>query len=357
MRLLSGILWTVATAVLLADCSGIDGSPSSSVLNNLSAHNQAHHSGVALSAVPKSFIKFDQGFHYIKAPISATRGIVTAEFQLMSGNVLVYPKGNKANGPPNCNISTYTNINDVAVDSLGDLVIPDGLNGVLVYAPPFSSSSCGQFLGNIPITYGQASDAAANNALNQAIVVGNIDSDLVVNCTLASLKCTVLTTPNIATFAGVAMDKNGNCYADGFNTSNTVSLWYYPGCTGTATQLGPSNGFYEPYSGGLDIDKRGHLIVISQFNSTLSTPSTITVYSGCNTGACTVVGGPFAGNGEYVFGHLNRRNDRFVAGNVFNGIDIFSYKGHGTGLSYLYSFNNGLECATNECEAAAYMPR
>jgi hypothetical protein len=218
---------------------------------------------------------------------------------------------------------------------------------------------CGPLLGTISDPYGFALDVAANDAVNGITVIAN-DSNSgvgsVVTCKFSTMNCTQLA-PSIAAIASVGIDRAGNCYADGFDSSGHVGLWVYTGCAGTGTEVSSSNGFNEPYYGGMSVDNRGNLVVISIFNSSFSTPSIATVYSGCLTGTCAVVGGPFALQGASSFGHLGRQNERWVTGNFSTSmIDIYAYTGHGTGLTYLYSFNNGLSCATNLCEGAAYNP-
>ena len=360
MRLLSAALYTTVAAALLAGCSGNGSSPSSSTQGGSMPQgvSKAGHGIHALSLIPK-WLAHNRPTHQIKAPASAVRGIATAEFGLDTDNVLVYPKNNSANGPAVCSNSTEDNVNDVGVNSTGNLIVPNAFDGVDVYAPPFTASSCGTLLGTISDS-AQASDAAAIDAVNGTIVVGNIAGNML-SCTLASLSCTTLSTPGMGELAGVAMDKNGNCYGDAFNTAGVASLWVVSGtasapCSGSTTELGAAQGFSQPFYGGLDVDNRGNLVVVSLLNAEDSTPSLITVYSGCSTGTCTIVGGPFTANGtaEYVFGHVGRQNERFVAGNVFTGIDVYAYGR--TSLTYMYSFSNGLNCETDECEAAAYMP-
>jgi hypothetical protein len=360
MRLLTGGFCTSVAVALLVGCSANGSSPSSTTSGGAGITSQAGHHHMVMTTIPKQFIKVGK-YHKIRVPASFTRGIATAEFFATSSNVLIYPKRNAANGPATCTISTGSNVNNIGADSSGNLVVPNAFSGVLVYAPPFTASSCGTLLGTITDAYGQASDAAAINAATGTIVVGHIGggtSTGVVICTLSSLTCTALTSPNMSTLAGVAMDKGGNCYADAFDiTSGLVGLWYYAGCTGVGTELTSANGFSEPYYGGIDIDNDDNLVVISLFNSSFTTPSTVTVYSGCGTGTCTVVAGPTALAGESVFGHVARQNQRFVTADITSSaIEVYSYSIE-TGVgSMLYSFNNGLSCVTNLCEAAAYMP-
>jgi hypothetical protein len=312
------------------------------------------HHGLPMMTIPKKFLpsRWDGKFRGKHAPSSELRGQYASMFYFTSDNVLGYPKNNASNSPPICDYSTGSNVNDIAVDTKGSLIVPNAFDGVNVYSP----GMCAGLAGTISDIYGQASDAAAIDATNGTIVVGNItggSADGVVTCTLSSLSCTPLFSPGQIENAGVAMDRDGNCYVDGLNDSDVGTLWLFPGCTGTGQVV---SGFSEPFFGGIDIDNQGNLIAISLFNSSFGFPSTATVYSGCSTGTCTLKGGPFALQGEVVFGHLGRQNERFVTGDVSDGEqDIFSYTGHGTGLSYLYSFNNGIS-ASGLNEGAAYSP-
>lgn len=370
MRLFSAGLWTTVAAALLAGCSGGSGSsPSSSMPGGAGVTPptvKSAHSKIALSVIPKYL--FENAKHRsIKASEALTRGLATADFLASAGNIIVYPKNNSANGPPRCSFTTGSGVNDFASDEKGDLIIPNAFSGVDVYAPRFKPKSCGKLLGTIPDPLGQAAAAAAKDAKKGTIVVLNILGGPltgIVTCTLASLTCTPLNSPNMATgtpsspaAAGVAMDKAGNCYADAFDTSGAVGLWVYAGCTGKGKELTSANGFSEPYVGGLDVDNRGNIVVVAVFNSSLSTPSEVTVYSGCSTGTCTVVSGPTALAGASVYGHLGRQNERYAVADVLNSdIEVYSYS-HGALGPMLYSFNNGLACATLECVTAVFMPR
>ena len=279
---------------------------------------------------------------------------------MLRNNLIVYPKDNSGNGPLTCTENTGDVVNDVDSDPQGNLIVPNGFSGVLVYAPPFVAGSCGALLGAINDQYGQATSASSINAANGKIVVGNIGGGRingVVTCTLSSQSCTSLISPNMGQLAGVVMDSAGNCYADAFDQNGAVGLWVYNNCTGTGTELTSSNGFNEGYYGGLDVDSSGNLVVVSLWNSSFSTPSTVTVYSGCNTGTCSVQGGPFNLQGESEFGHLGYESERWTTVDITSSaVEVYAYNGHGAGLNYLYSFNNGLSCATNLCESAAYVP-
>jgi hypothetical protein len=352
MRFSSIALCTWIVAVL-SGCSSGGSSPGSATATGGMLPQSRHE---VTPFVPRSMIKYAP-FHGVKAPQSATRGIYVAEFFASTTNIVGFPKNQTSNGPPICTESTGSNVNDLGVDGKGNLLVPGGgPGGVQIYQGPVM---CGPLLGTMFDPYGFADAVAANDAVNGITAIASISSSgvgSVVTCRFSTMSCTQLA-PNIAAIASVAMDKTGNCYADGFDTSGHVGLWVYTGCAGTGTELTSANGFTEPYYGGMSVDNKGNLVVISVFNSSFTTPSTVTVYSGCLTGTCTVVGGPFALQGESAFGHLGRQNERWVTANMSTSmIDIYAYTGHGTGFTYLYSFNNGLSCATNLCEGAAYSP-
>lgn len=364
MRLFSAALSTTVAAALLAGCSSGNGSSAGVSIPGGGLTPQSvnsAHGRIPLSTIPKQLIKRAK-FRRVKVPAAVTRGIAVDIFNFKTENIPIYTKNNSGNGPAMCTVSSgKKGVNDVGADAKGNLIVPNAYSGVKVYAPPFTGSSCGTLLGTISEPFGQAASAAAKDAKRGTIVVGNIGGGTgtgVVTCTLKSLGCTALNSPNMGTLGGVAMDEAGNCYADAFDASGTVGLWVYIGCTGTGTELTSADGFTQPYYGGIDVDNRGNLVVVSLLNSTGAGPSTVTVYSGCNTGVCTVVGGPFNLQGQSVFGHLGRQNERWATFDVTNSVvEVYNYTGHGTGLKFNYSFNNGLtSCVTNMCETATFLP-
>jgi hypothetical protein len=363
MRFLSAGLWTTIAAALLAGCSGGNGSSPSTSVGSSGLTPLTVKSGPArpeLMTVPKYLVKKTTPYRVIHKAAEYTRGIAVSAANLLHHNIIVYPKDNSDNGPLTCTQSTGDVVNDMESDPQGNLIVPDGFSGVLVYGPPFTYGSCGTLLGSINEPYGQATSASASDAVNGKIVVGNIGGGRnsgVVTCTLSSQSCTPLVSPNMGQLASVAMDDNGNCYADAFDQNGNVGLWVYNNCAGTGNELTSADGFSEQYYGGMDVDSAGNLVVVSLLNSSFSYPSTVTVYSGCNTGTCTVQGGPFNLQGESEFGHLGYESERWTTVDIKNSaVEVYAYNGHGSGLNYLYSFNNGLSCATNLCESAAYMP-
>ncbi|HVR46292.1 MAG TPA: hypothetical protein VMT95_06610 [Candidatus Binatia bacterium] len=347
MRAFSVSFSIAVAAALLASCAG--GSMSSSVpgADSGAAKYQALRHAGAVSIIPRSTLpKVRKGLRGRRAPAAALKGIYAADFY--ANTILGYPKNNVANGPPICSESGPTNVNDLATDTIGNLMVPAAFAGVFVYTGP---QMCGRLMATITDTYGQASDAAAVNAATGPIVVGNIlGPGYVVTCTVASLSCAQLTpsSQGIGEVAGVGMDKNGNCWADAYNAAFTaVVLTYWAGCSGTGVA---ATGFQNTGYGGVDVDNYGDIIT---FNWRGTAGSDLWVYSGCNP-ACTSVSDDSFSNGPAIFGHLGRQSQRLVVGNYLAiQVDIYAYTP--TSLTYLYSFNNGLG-QSGDIEGAAYSP-
>jgi hypothetical protein len=348
MRLISAVAWTTIAAALLAACSGNPSSPVSSVSNTgVGPRSSAVQHGTPISIIPRSMLpKGRVKLLGRQAPASALKGIYVGDFD--SSSVLGYPKNNIANGPPICRVSGVSNVNNIATDTVGNLIVPDSFSGVNVYTGP---QMCGPLLATITDSYGQASDAASANAATGAIVVGNIlGPGFVVTCTVSSLTCTQLTpgSAGIGEVAGVAMDKNGNCWADAYNATFTaVVLTYWVGCTGTGVV---ATGFQNTGYGGVDVDNYGDIVTFDWHGSA---GTDLWVYSGCSP-ACTSVSENTLSNDAAIFGHLGRQSQRLVAGGYAAAqVDIYAYTP--TTLIYYYSFNNGLN-GSGDIEGVAYSP-
>lgn len=356
MRLLTAAVCTTVAAALLASCSGNGSSPSSAVMPGGSGvSSQGRHHAIALSNLPKSVLnaKHDGHLHGKKAPSGAVKGSWASGFFGLS--VLGYPKNNSGNGASTCSLSDSGSVNGFGVDTKGDVIIPAGFSGIEIYGP-----GCGSSLGTIPWASNQTADAAAIDATTSNILVGGYG--WVGVCTMATNNCSTITPTDGTTswFYSVAMDKSGNCYVYGFNTSSVATLWYYAGCTGTPTE---PTGFAEPgtlYNGGMDVDNKGNLVVIDQVDSNSDiADANATVYSGCGSGACTVVAGPtfLTPTGSAVdedYCRLGRQNERLICGDgSFSQADVFTYL-PSRAPTYLYSFNNGLTSLA--MEAGAYSP-
>jgi hypothetical protein len=277
------------------------------------------------------------------------KGLYASEFS--GDDVYGYPYNDENNSPNTCTLSGVSNVNDVAVDSARNLIVPNGGNHTIrVYKGP---QRCGALAATVKDPYGQPADAAGPNALTGNFVVANIFDNKgaagsLSICHVSKKKgtCTVnLTNPNMYQVGGVAMDTAGDCWADALAAGSGTNLIYFASCSGAGVV---ATGFENADLGGLDIDSAGNLVSIS------ATDGNVYVYSGCNP-ACTLVGGPFPLNNLAVFGHLNKQSNQLaVASYVEGGIDVYSYTP--AGITYLYSVTTGLEPAL-DVEGAAYSPR
>jgi hypothetical protein len=278
-------------------------------------------------------------------------GIYVSEFY--STDIYGYSAHNMSNDPPTCSVSPADYPNDVASDTKGELIDPDGgTHSIIIYKGP---ALCGAEVGSINDPYGQPSDAASANAMKNTIAVANIYDAVgfgnagpgsISVCTFSGGCTSNLTNSNMYQVAGVALASNGDCWADSVDSSGTAWLTYFAGCAGSGQT---ATGFSNVTLGGLDIDKKGHLLAIDAYSGELY------VYSGCNP-ACTLVNGPQTLEGNALFGHLDASSMHFATADFEYGqVDVYSYDAGTAAIKYLYSFNNGLS-ASDDVEGAAYTP-
>jgi hypothetical protein len=268
--------------------------------------------------------------------------------------VFAYAANNRKNQPPRCQIyDPGSTVNNLAVDSNGNLIVPNAsMNqfSVLIYG---SNKLCGKWLATLADPYGQPTNAASNDAVNGKIAVGNIFDIASENggagslsiCTMASGCTQNLGNPGLFAVGGVAMDLKGNCWASGFSSSYASALIYFKQCAGpgvAATGFAAGSGF-----GGMDIDGSGNLVIVG-------IPTSLYVYKGCDP-KCRLVGGPFPLQGSTTFGHLNGNSSAYAAADYQNSqIDVYRYSPKS--LTFDYSFNSGLT-PSYAVEGAAYRPR
>jgi hypothetical protein len=273
------------------------------------------------------------------------RGIYVSEF--FGSAILGYPSNNRLDNPPSCTVPGVSYVSNIAVDGNGNLIVPDsGSRTVIVFKGP---KMCGRKLGSFSVPYGAPGDAASNDATSGPIAVATSGNSSgrggIAVCTLSGGCTKFLTNPNMGEPAGVAMARNGDCWASATTSTGTATLTYFKRCAGGGKA---ATGFKNTYYGGLDIDIHGNLISIDAFAPALW------IYRGCKP-SCTVVGGPFALHGASVFGHLNEKSTEFAAADFACGcVDV--YGGNTSHLVYKYSFSNGLT-ASNDVEGIAYNPR
>jgi hypothetical protein len=282
--------------------------------------------------------------------VVATRGIYVSEDSgRLNQTVFGYRERNHKNKSPICSLDTGASGN-VSVDGKGNVMVATGDGGTSLYVFQ-GPGMCGAEVGEIP-TNSASVDAASNDAASGEIIVGNFQTfnpsgngDVQI-CTLAA-GCTVsLTNPNMFEVVGVALAKNGDCWASAYGQGSNATLTYFRHCAGVGE---PATGFENKAPGGLDIDRNGHLVSIDQ-----QVGQGLYVYKGCNP-RCTVIGGPFPLKGGTSYGHLNEDSTMFVGADFQYGqADVYAYTPRK--LRYRYSFTNGLS-QTNGVVGAAYNPR
>jgi hypothetical protein len=286
------------------------------------------------------------------APAAALRGIYVSE--VAGTSILGYKKGQRANNPAICTVPfSASSVNGIAVDGAGNLIDPDGGAGAIIIGE--GPNMCGAKAAEIADPYGQPVDASSANALTGTIAVANTFDNgstpgSISVCTVSAGCTKNLTNPAMDGVASVGMDNKGNCWADGINPSNQATLTYFKGCAGSGVQ---ATGFTNAGPGGIDIDASGNLVTIDVRGG--SGTGAVDVYSGCNP-ACTLLSSTLL-IAPAIYGHLNHLHNHKLAVADFNNgqIDIYRYSPT-NGVSYLYSFNNGLS-ANLFVEGVAYNKR
>jgi hypothetical protein len=342
----STVLSTAAVAFLAA-CSGSARSPQA--LPALPAVNDASQRSDFATVVPPQLRPIGSAAALplsLEPDAQSAGGIYASE--VYATDVWGFPEKNNHNRKAMCVITHVEGANGIAVDGAGNLIDPDGgTDTVVVFKGP---KMCGPKAGSVADPYGQPSDAASADAINGTIVVANISDTnktpgSVSRCTLAHGCKTNLRNPNMDEVAGVALARNGDCWASATDAKGSATLTYFKGCLGKGLKAG---GYRNAYYGGLDIDKGGNLVSLSYQDAKLY------VYKGCNP-KCTLVGGPFKMKGEATFGHLDATSTRLVTGDFQYGqIDVYNYSP--TRVRFAYSFNRGFS-PSELVEGAAFNPR
>jgi hypothetical protein len=368
MRLFSTGLCTTVAVALLAGCSGnMSQTPStfgSGVSPQTMIKNGREHRQKPVWRSPANLVNNDAvrpWFHTTLAKLTAVRrpsgslskGIYVNQFY---GNaVYAYQNKNTGNNPPACTVPTGSSsyVNGISVDQAGNLITPLGSNysgqhAVEVWQGP---GMCGASVGSFLEPFGQPASAVAFDAIHSTIWIGNIFDNSgapgsISICSLSSGGCTTnLTNAAMYKVAGIAVDpSSGDCWASAEDYSGVASLTYFAGCTGGGVQ---ATGFMNTDYGSLQFDKNGNLVSMDK------TGLQLWVYHGCNP-TCTLVGGPFPLTNECVWGNLNKQSMTLACGATLAGqVDIYYYSP--TGLTYWYSFNNGLS-VSGTVEGISYNP-
>ena len=281
------------------------------------------------------------------APDIAKRGIYASGTN--STVINGYKSRNKSNKPPFCTTPfSVSHPSSIAVDGAGNLIDPDGgTKSIIIGQGPHM---CGAMAATISDPYGQPVDASSANALTGTIAVANNSNQGIAGIAICAVSggCTAnLTNPAMTSIAGVAMDNSGNCWGDATKAS-IATLTYFAGCAGSGVQ---ATGFTNVDYGGIDIDAAGNLVTIDIFST--GGTGAVDVYSGCNP-TCTLLSStPLIA--PAVYGHLDLHDKHLAVADIDNSqIDIYRYSP--TGVTYLYSFNNGLPASIG-VEGVAYNKR
>ncbi len=355
MRYVNSALCTVAL-IGLVGCSVMNSGSSGSSLPNVGGQSAAPDREVT-NWTPVNSAGWKHGVHpHVGDSHPSTDpqrgGYYATEFRSDVGVFGYSPKPNKDNNGPVCSpAGNRYNVNGIASDEKGNLIVPGsskpgGANtkdwNISVYAAGPQVEICGRLLGSIPDMTGQPVDAASFNATLAPIAVSEINfttkTGEIVLCTLSSLSCSAPITSSAITgySAGVAMDSHGNCW---LSTAKKVTngipagfrLVYWPGCTGdgmVATGTGGQSSY-----GGLFIDNDGNIGSFDAFNAKLH------VYSGCNPQCSSV--GTFPLQGQSFYGLPNGSGHKLAVGDSTNGsCDVYNYSLPTFQLRY--SFSAGL---------------
>jgi hypothetical protein len=303
-----------------------------------------------LSQPALSGVEGNASVHGIARSANVGEGLYVSESTRLSGGPTVfgYPGNNRGNKPAQCTIAFGDGAGGIATDRGGNLLVPDANDTQFwVYQGP---GMCGPAIGRVE-TSGFSVDIASDDAVAGKIIVGNYkgrDASSPGNIEICRLTggCTKsLTNPDMFEVIGVALAKNGDCWASGYGTSYNATLTYFRHCDGSGQS---STGFENKSPGGLDIDKYGNLISVD-----LSQGGGFFVYKGCRP-ACTLVGGLFPDEGASDYGHVNRKSTEFATADYQYGqVDVYKYTP--TKMTYEYSFDNGLS-QQDDVLGAAYNP-
>lgn len=353
MRFFTSAPWAWSAVILLAACSSYNGAPPNSSIQDASISQGQVPSMRTSKLIPDWLhVASPVGIHKTSAPAGAKRGIYVSSYDGTA--VYGFPYNNKEGKPATCEINTGTaNINAIAVDRKGNLVLPFGSpNVIYIYSGP---GMCGSEVGSIVDNYGEPSSASSADATTGVIAVGMLHLDSVepggvVLCTLSGGCGQPLSSSTIAgPGGGVLMSDKGDCWLTSMNPSFTsAELTYWKGCTGSGQV---AKGFRNDYYGSITFDAEGN---IDSLDFGGSGSGKLWVYRGCNP-KCKVVGGPYALESNAIFGSTNKRGDTYGATGISTGdVDIYHYSPTG-GLKYEYSFSTGFSQSAGP-EGFAYNP-
>jgi hypothetical protein len=306
---------TIATAMLLAGCSGSSQIPSP--VSSVSANLPQQQSAFGSRAI---FAQGDgKGITYV-APIGTT-------------TVYGYKRNNRTNQPPVCTVGPFVSVNGgIGVDQAGNLWVPDqGATTITEYAPDCGAAktvlSDPGDVGPDNVAFDTNGHVYVSNSFANSGAAGNI-----LQYTGTSITGT-LSDPDIATPLGLAVDRRNNVWVS----------YEDPGSTGTyvaefrrgnmPAKLFKNINFGFP--GSLQFDRKQNLMGPNGYFSSLdiyappyteTSPTTRLILENGEVNDpsfCTF--GPNQGRLYCTFGE-------------FSLVNVFTYPSG----KFLYTYNNGL---------------
>ncbi len=225
------VLPTAAVAFLAA-CSGSARSPQA--LYALPAVNAAPQRSDFATLIPPQLrpVGGAAALPLTLEPNATSAGGIYAS-EVYATDIWGFPAKNQRDHKATCVVKHVQGANGIAVDLSGNLIDPDGgTDTVIVFKGP---TMCGPKLGDVKDPYGQPSDAASADAAHGTIVIANIfDTNKtpgsVSKCTLAHGCKTNLRNSNMDEVAGVALARNGDCWASATDSKGKATLTYFKAC-------------------------------------------------------------------------------------------------------------------------------
>lgn len=283
---------------------------------------------------------------------SGTRaGVYVSQFY--GGQINGYPMNDKDNGPPFCGVPGVQDVNGIAVDRLGNLYVPQEINGganggeITVYAP-----DCGTLLTTLTSTHPLLDAAIVGHKVYGVDNVGASRTSVEIWANGATSPTRTLEGPlNQAGFPtingyGIAIDALHNVfvsvYAPQSNWNSEVIE--FPEGKMPAIELSGTLVVGADFPAGVMVDSQDDLLVVNPSDN-----RSIAIYAPPYTGAPV---GKIILDGGASYCALNRAETKLYCTDYeFGSVDVYEYP---SGL-YTFSFTNGLNW-NNVPEGMALQP-